>query len=142
MRRPKLIVALVLALALAVVAVAYAARPAASSQKVGTVAAGSFHRLTWPTSGRASLVRRPDGSLELRMRGFRTHPAPDLYVYLFNGRDRTSIAQGTRVAPLQTTLGDQKYAVPRAFEAEGVVTVVIWCAACETESGAAELEPV
>ena len=142
MRRPRLIVALAVAVGIALVAVAYAARPAASSQKVGTVAAGSFHRLAWPTSGRASLVRRANGSLELRMPGFRTHPAPDLYVYLFHGRQRTSIAQGTRVAPLRTTLGDQRYAVPRSFEANGVVTVVIWCAACETESGAAELSPV
>ena len=76
------------------------------------------------------------------MRGFQTHPAPDLYVYLFRGRERTSIAQGTRVAPLRTSLGDQRYAVPRSFDADGLVTVVIWCAACETESGAAELSPV
>lgn len=142
MRRPRLIIALSLAVLVALIALAYAARPAASSQKVGTVATGKFHRLAHQTTGRATLVRRADDSLELRMRGFRTHPAPDLFVYLFRGTERTSISQGTKVAPLRTTLGDQRYIVPRSFEAEGVVTVVIWCAKCQTENGAAELEPV
>ena len=138
---PRLSLALAVALAVALLGVALLAGED-SSAAPGPVARGSFVDLTWPTSGTATLVRRKDSKLEVRFRRFETHTAPDLYVYVFRGTERESITDGKNLGRLRTTLGDQSYVLPKSFNAEGVLTVVIWCAKCQTENGAAVLRPV
>jgi hypothetical protein len=101
---------------------------------------GSFASLTHRTIGRALLVRRADGARELRLTGFETRTAPDLFVYLIpRSAPGGEIAGGVKIASLRTPVGDSAYPVPAGLELGDSPTVVIWCAKCRVAFGSALL---
>jgi hypothetical protein len=103
---------------------------------------GSFASLTHRTTGTAHLVHRADGTRELRLAGFETRPAPDLFVYVIPRRaPGGEIAGGVKVDSLRTPLGDQTYPLPADLELGDSPTVVIWCAKCSVAFGSAVLTP-
>ncbi len=132
---------IVVVVALAAAAIAYASRPAQSAaDRPGPIAHGSVHRMAWPASGSVTLVRLQNGRLRLVFRDLETKVAPDLYVYLFPGTKVGGYMEGgTKIAPLRSPVGTQAYAVPAAFDADGDVTVAIWCARCSSENARAVL---
>jgi hypothetical protein len=98
------------------------------------VAAGRFVDGAHPTSGTATLVRKPDGSRALTLTGFATDPGPDLRVLLV--RDASGVEGAADLGKLKGNKGDQEYAVP-AGAPEGAV--VIWCRAFTVTFGSASL---
>lgn len=142
LRRPAAAVIATAGVAVAVAVSPVWSRDAPGEGTPGVVAGGSFARLAWSTSGQAELSRDADGRLTLALRGFSTHPAPDLDVYLVPAGPAGGDVEGsTRVGRMARVSGDWRYAVPAGFEPEGTTTVVIWCAACTTPFGAATLSP-
>src|SRR5213595_1333498 len=56
------------------------------------LASGTFHAVTWETTGTASIVREPHGRLVVRLsKNFLTHRAPELYVYLVKLRGQQRV---------------------------------------------------
>lgn len=103
---------------------------------------GTFGSLTHRTTGTAELVHRADGSRELRLRGFETRTAPDMYVYLVPRKTPGGeIRGGRRLDSLRTPVGDSSYTLPAGLELGDENTVVIWCAKCSVAFGAAVLAP-
>ena len=101
---------------------------------------GQFDGFIHPTSGRARLASDEAGGRTLVLRGFKTHPAPDLYIYLVPGGPKGGeIGGGTNLGRLKLIEGDQHYRVPAAFQSERA-SVVIWCAVCEVPFGHAPLQ--
>jgi Electron transfer DM13 len=114
-----------------------------SSQAAGPpeVLRGTFVRLAQPTEGRASLVKAPGKEGKLKLTRFETYLAPELFVYLIPGpRQGGGIEGGTKLDRLQAVSGDQQYTVPGDFPLGRHTTVVIWCGACESAWGRADLE--
>lgn len=103
---------------------------------------GSFESLTQRTTGTARLVHRPDGRRVLKLAGFSTRAAPDLFVHLVPRPSPSGeIGGGMRLDSLYPISGDSTYEVPASFDASNRPTVVIWCAACHVAFGAAVLAP-
>jgi hypothetical protein len=89
-----------------------------------------------PTSGTATLVRKPDGSRALTLTGFATDPGPDLRVLLVRDPSGAGVEGAVDLGKLKGNKGDQEYAVP-AGGPEGAV--VIWCRAFTVTFGSAAL---
>jgi hypothetical protein len=102
------------------------------------LAAGAFFGLAHDTTGRAAVVRAPDGSVKLTLTEFETDPGPDLYVYLVPGEtDGRGVDRGTRLGRLKGNIGNQQYDVPAGFALSAGATVVVWCRAFSVSFGAA-----
>ena len=142
-RLSRLLLVLLAAVGLVTVAAVRPFDEARSAGPAGTVARGQFERLMWPTVGAARAVRDTDGDVTLVFRGFRTHAAPELYVYLVPGGREAGgdIAGGTKLGRLERVSGDQRYAVPSSFALDRTASVVIWCAGCAQPWGRAVLRP-
>jgi hypothetical protein len=97
------------------------------------VAKGAFQRVMYNGSGEAQVVRKPDGGLELRFKGFSVESGPALVVYLSPlAKTPTTSGQGEipgsiSLAPLQAFTGDQTYALPADTNLETLKAIVIWC---------------
>lgn len=103
---------------------------------------GAFTSLTHRTTGTAHLVHRADGSRQLRLTGFETRTAPDLFVYVIpRPAPGGEIAGGVKVDSLRTPVGDQAYTLPADVELGDRPTVVIWCGKCRVAFGSALLAP-
>jgi hypothetical protein len=103
---------------------------------------GTFASLTHRTTGTAELVHRADGARVLRLVGFETRTAPDMYVYLVPRRvPGGEIRGGRRIDSLRTPVGDSSYELPAGLELGDENTVVIWCAKCSVAFGSALLAP-
>ena len=105
------------------------------------LASGTFHAVTWETTGTASIVREPHGRLVVRLsKNFLTHRAPELYVYLvkLHGQQRVEWKQ---VGTLEQFWGRQDYAMPKLTASDLTAQVAIYCAKCNKFNGLARLTP-
>ena len=103
-------------------------------------AAGAFRSGEHETTGRASVVRLPDGRRVVTLTDFETSPGPDLRVRLVPGVTEDGGADGAEdLGALKGNRGDQQYEVPRGFDARRA-SVVIWCRAFSATFGTAVLE--
>ena len=111
--------------------------PAAVTEAAGPrlLAGGRFRDGAHPTSGRAALVERPDGTRVLTLTRFDTDPGPDLRVYVVPGGG-SSVDGAVDLGALKGNKGDQQYAVPSSAP-DGAV--VIWCRAFSVAFGSARL---
>ncbi|WP_245794010.1 DM13 domain-containing protein [Buchananella hordeovulneris] len=124
--------------------------PAPSEEVAREVAAGTFISHEHDTSGRASIVRLPDGSHQLVFENLSTSLGPDVRVWLsagpvVEGRDGWFTAADhphLDVAPLKGNLGNQVYDLPADFDPAQWPTVDLWCEDFSVSFGAAALEPV
>ncbi|MBM3678231.1 MAG: DM13 domain-containing protein [Actinobacteria bacterium] len=103
------------------------------------VATGSFRSIAHTTTGSAELVERASGRV-LVLRDFRTHPGPDLQVYVSEGQaSGESIGGAARVGSLKGNVGNQQYLLPPDIDSSRGLTVHIWCRAFSVPFGAANL---
>jgi hypothetical protein len=109
------------------------------------LARGTFHTVTWGTTGTAIIERDSAGKLVLRFdRRFSTRSAPDLYVYLDQRNPRTN--HGNRgksvlVGSLANSVGGQRYSLPASAASMTGYLVEVYCAECDKTNGLAKLTP-
>jgi Electron transfer DM13 len=93
------------------------------------------------TVGVAAVVRLPDGTRYLTLRGFATSPGPDLRVRLVPGGGDDGAARGNvDLGGLKGNRGDQQYRLGARAAVAGR-SVVIWCRAFSAPFGVARLAP-
>jgi hypothetical protein len=100
------------------------------------------------TSGRASIYRLKDGSLELRLTNLMTSNGPDVHVVLTTSNDPALMAKAPGAAlqspvdlgVLKGNEGDQNYAIPAATDLAKEKEVVIYCERFRAVFGAGALE--
>jgi Electron transfer DM13 len=114
-----------------------------SSASVVTVASGRFRSLEHRTTGRARLLRLPDGSHVLRIETLDTSNGPDLRVYLSELPStlgwRAYGEQYVELGKLKGNRGDQNYRVPAGTDVSKYRSLVIWCVRFKVGFGVAPL---
>ncbi|MDG4861135.1 DM13 domain-containing protein [Streptomyces sp. T-3] len=112
-----------------------------------TVAAGTLISHEHPTSGKAKLLRLPDGSHTLRLEGLDTSNGPDLRVWITDAPVKEGKAgwhvfddgKYQSLGKLKGNKGDQNYALPAGLDLDRYTSVSIWCDRFDVSFGAAEL---
>jgi hypothetical protein len=106
---------------------------------------GSFRSLEHATTGKAIVLRRPGGSLILRLERLSTSNGPDLRVYLSHvaaSGDLHAYRTGfIDLGALKGNRGSQNYAVPVGTDLSGFKSAVIWCRRFAVGFGVAPLSP-
>ncbi|MDQ4132417.1 MAG: DM13 domain-containing protein [Actinomycetota bacterium] len=93
------------------------------------VSTGTLQGLGHDASGSVSLIRKPDGSLIVRLENFAIEGVPDPQLYLARGAD-VRRASGVALGRLQANRGRVfDYAVPAGTDAAAGWTVLVWCRA-------------
>ena len=105
------------------------------------LAAGRFGSIAHPGSGRAAIVRLPNGDRKLTITDFETDNGPDLRVYLSTGDPaRGDLGDHEDLGGLKGNIGNQQYTVPKDVDLDRHSTVVIWCRAFSVAFTSAPLE--
>lgn len=104
------------------------------------VGADAFHT----GSGKALLIRLPDGQRFLRFEEFKVTNGPDLYVYLSGHpapRTRAQLHEGAavEVGVLKGNVGNQNYALPADLDLSKFKSVAIYCKRFSVLFASAEL---
>ena len=109
--------------------------PPASSAAPAAVAgptvlrSGALSGVDHRASGRALLVRLPDGQLVVRLEDLDVEPGPDYQLHLVPGRGTTRTDGGTWLGGLRANKGSQNYSVPAGADVDGPRSVLVWCRA-------------
>ena len=109
--------------------------PSASSAPPAAVAdptvlrSGTLSGVDHRASGRALLVRLPDGQLVVRLEDLDVEPGPDYQLHLVPGRGTTRTDGGTWLGGLRANKGSQNYSVPAGTNVDGPRSVLVWCRA-------------
>lgn len=103
------------------------------------LARGDFEAQAHPTTGTASVIETPEGSV-LTLTDFETDPGPDLRVYLVPA-GASGVDGGTDLGAMKGNKGNQQYDVPGAASRGDLsgTRVVIWCRAFSVAFGTARL---
>ena len=106
---------------------------------------GSFRSLEHATTGKAIVLRRPGGSLILRLERLSTSNGPDLRVYLSHipaSSDLHAYRTGfIDLGALKGNRGSQNYAIPAGTDLSAFKSAVIWCRRFAVGFGVAPLRP-
>ncbi len=131
---------------------AVATTPAADAGGEGTgqpavLARGEFQSLEHDSSGRALIVRLPDGSVFLRLEDLETSNGPDLRVILSSvppSDDAYAFddAEYVDVGGLKGNLGSSNYEIPQGLDLSGFRSAVVWCRRFSVGFAVAPLDPV
>jgi len=109
------------------------------------VRSGSFSSLEHATTGKAIVLRRPAGSLILRLQHLSTSNGPDLRVYLSRlpaSSDLRAYRTGfIDLGALKGNRGSQNYAIPPGTDLPAFKSAVIWCRRFVVGFGVAPLSP-
>ena len=109
------------------------------------VRSGSFRSLEHATTGKAIVLRRPAGSLILRLEHLSTSNGPDLRVYLSRvpaGGDLRAYRTGfIDLGALKGNRGSQNYLIPAGTDLSAFKSAVIWCRRFVVGFGVAPLSP-
>jgi Electron transfer DM13 len=109
------------------------------------LSSGSFRSLEHATTGKAIILRRPGGSLILRLEHLNTSNGPDLRVYLSRIPASSELhAYRTGfidLGPLKGNRGSQNYAIPAGTDLSAFKSAVIWCRRFVVGFGVAPLSP-
>ncbi|MCY0944298.1 MULTISPECIES: DM13 domain-containing protein [Streptomyces] len=127
-----------------------AAAPTGPAASTATLAGGTFTSHEHATTGKAALIRLPDGSHTLRLEGLETSDGPDLRVWLTDAPVLEGVAgwrvfdDGAHVSlgKLKGNKGDQNYAIPADVNLAAYTSVTIWCDRFDVSFGAAALTRV
>ena len=95
-------------------------------------------------SGRAELIKQPDGSHVLNLHGFVSDAGPDVYIILSTAREPRDdgailTSDFVTIGPRQALSGDQTYALPAGVDPAHYHSVGIWCQQYTVLFGAAAL---
>jgi hypothetical protein len=106
---------------------------------------GSFRSLEHATTGKAIVLRRPGGSLILRLERLATSNGPDLRVYLSRvpaNSDLHAYRTGfIDLGALKGNRGSQNYVIPAGTDLAAFRSAVIWCRRFVVGFGVAPLSP-
>jgi len=106
---------------------------------------GSFRSLEHATTGKAIVLRRPGGSLILRLERLSTSNGPDLRVYLSPvpaSSDLHAYRTGfIDLGALKGNRGSQNYVIPAGTDLSAFKSAVIWCRRFVVGFGVAPLSP-
>jgi hypothetical protein len=106
---------------------------------------GSFRSLEHATTGKAIVLRRPGGSLILRLEHLSTSNGPDLRVYLSRvpaSSDLHAYRTGfIDLGALKGNRGNQNYVIPAGTDLSAFKSAVIWCRRFVVGFGVAPLSP-
>jgi hypothetical protein len=106
---------------------------------------GSFRSLEHATTGKAIVLRRPGGSLVLRLESLNTSNGPDLRVYLSPvpaSSDLHAYRTGfIDLGALKGNRGSQNYVIPAGTDLSAFKSAVIWCRRFVVGFGVAPLSP-
>jgi hypothetical protein len=106
---------------------------------------GSFRSLEHATTGKAIVLRRPGGSLILRLERLSTSNGPDLRVYLSrvpaSGRLHAYRTGFIDLGALKGNRGSQNYVIPAGTDLSAFKSAVIWCRRFVVGFGVAPLSP-
>ncbi|MFD3807783.1 DM13 domain-containing protein [Streptomyces sp. NPDC058611] len=124
-----------------------AASPTGPAAPPTTLAGGTFTSHEHATTGKAALIRLPDGSHTLRLENLDTSDGPDLRVWLTDAPVLEGVAgwrvfdDGAHVSlgKLKGNKGDQNYAIPAGVNPADYTSVTIWCDRFDVSFGAAAL---
>jgi Electron transfer DM13 len=109
------------------------------------LSSGSFRSLEHSTTGKAIVLRRPGGSLILRLEHLNTSNGPDLRVYLSRVPASSELhAYRTGfidLGPLKGNRGSQNYSIPAGMDLSAFKSAVIWCRRFVVGFGVAPLSP-
>ena len=124
------------------------AAPFAANGQAQPIYTGKLKGKLHDASGRATVYRRPDGMLTLRLSDFHTSSGPDVHVVLAAPDDPTlqSSAPGkaltsVELGALKGNEGNQDYNLPAKTDLARYNTVVIYCERFRAVFGAANLQP-
>jgi Electron transfer DM13 len=105
--------------------------PSQRTSRLTVLASGDFRSLEHGTTGKASILRRSDGSVFLRFDDLSTSNGPDLHVYLSQVPASDDWhAYGERfidLGKLKGNIGDQNYALPAGIDLSKFRSAVVWC---------------
>lgn len=112
------------------------------------IAQGEFVTHEHDTSGRAQLVRLPDGRHQLILQNLSTSDGPDLRVWLTDQPVREGVqgwklfddGRWVELGRLKGTHGTQVYTLPDDADPADFASVSIWCKRFAVSFGAAPLE--
>ena len=114
-----------------------------------TIKSGTFVNGKSPTIGNAKIVEENGTRYVEFDNSFKTDSGPDLFVVLHRSADVIGSGQApsfgikeeeyVKLAPLQTTTGKQRYAIPANINLEDYNSVAIWCRRFNATFGAASL---
>jgi hypothetical protein len=114
-------------------------------QALRVVRSGSFRSLEHATTGKAIVLRRPAGSLILRLEHLSTSNGPDLRVYLSRlpaSSDLRAYRTGfIDLGALKGNKGSQNYLIPAGTDLSAFKSTVIWCRRFVVGFGVAPLSP-
>jgi hypothetical protein len=107
---------------------------------------GEFRSLEHGTSGRATLLELPDGSVFVRLEGLDTSNGPDLRVILSAAPASDDWYVYDDVAyvdlgPLKGNIGSSNYRIPGDLDLSSYRSVVVWCRRFTVGFGVASIEP-
>jgi Electron transfer DM13 len=109
------------------------------------LSSGSFRSLEHSTTGKAIVLRRPGGSLILRLEHLNTSNGPDLRVYLSHVPASSELhAYRTGfidLGALKGNRGSQNYVIPAGTDLSAFKSAVIWCRRFVVGFGVAPLSP-
>ena len=93
--------------------------------------------------GRASVVRRPDGTRVLTLsKGFDIDPGPQVRVYLVpEGNDESDVSGHVDLGKLKGSKGDQQYEIPEDVDLDTLSRVNFWCVPFTQTLAVADLAP-
>jgi len=122
--------------------------PVAANGRAQAIYTGRLRAKLHETSGRATVLRQPDGTLTLRLSDFHTSNGPDVHVVLAASDDPAlqSPSPGKSLAlievgTLKGNAGDQDYNLPAKTDLERFNTVAIYCERFQAVFGAGSLQP-
>lgn len=115
-------------------AAATAATPASSVPPTAVAGptvlrSGTLSGVDHRASGRALLVRLPDGQLVVRLEDLDVEPGPDYQLHLVPGTGTTRTDGGAWLGGLRANKGSQNYPVPAGVDVGGPRSVLVWCRA-------------
>jgi hypothetical protein len=110
---------------------------------------GEFVTHEHATTGRARVIRKPDGAHVLELVGLDTSNGPDLRVWLSDQPVRSGVdgwhvfddGKRAELGRLKGNKGDQAYAIPDGTDLDRLTSVAIWCKRFSVSFGAAGLTP-
>jgi len=109
---------------------------------------GQFEGKAQPTSGRATIYKKPGGEEYLRLSDFNTSNSRDVHIVLARRVD-LNVAQkvvngaldSIDIGPLKSNEGDQNYDLPAATDLNKYDAAVVYGQQSQTVLGLAKLEP-
>jgi hypothetical protein len=123
------------------------AAPTQAQSAFTPLSTGRFTGEAHKTTGRATILKQPDGMRLLRLTGFSTSNGPQLHILLVDGQSpeagkdfSLTAVKHVDLGDLKANQGDQSYQVPADVDLQRFNRVTIYCEHFQSNFGSAALE--